>query len=66
MEMPPDTFLVGYANDNVAVTMAGNTDDAQISLNQVMRRTGSWLGEYGLDLAIEKTERVLLLSLIHI
>lgn len=58
--MPPDIFLVGYADDIAAVIVAPNTDDAQKILNEVKRRVGFWLEEHYLDLATENTEIVLL------
>lgn len=60
MEMPDDTFLVGYADDIAAVIIARNAQEAQRRLNQVMIRTSSWLDTHGLSLAKEKTEIVLL------
>lgn len=60
MEMPEDTFLVGYADDIAAVITARDTEDAQRRLNQVMRRVCTWVGDHGLSLATEKTEIVLL------
>ena len=57
--MPLFTLLVGYTDDNTAVTVAQNTDNAQRRLKQVMRRLCSWLKEIGLDLATEETEIVL-------
>ena len=47
-------------DDIGAVIVAQNTNDAQRSLNQVMRRACSWLEERGLDLAMKRKEIVLL------
>lgn len=60
MEMPDDTFLVGYADDIAAVITARDTEDAKRRLNQVMRRVHKWMEDHGLSLAMEKTEIVLL------
>lgn len=60
MELPEDTFLIGYADDIAAVVLARNMDGAQMRLNQVMRQVTSWLEEHGLVLATKKSEIVLL------
>lgn len=60
MEMPENSFLVGYADDVAAVITARDTESAQRTLNQVMRKTMSWMEDHGLALATEKTEVVLL------
>lgn len=54
MDTTTDTYLVIYTDDIAAVKVAWNTDDAQMSLNQVMRRVSSWRDEFGLDLPTEK------------
>lgn len=60
IEMPEDTFLVGYADDIAAVIKARSTDGAQRKLRQVMIRTKNWLDSHGLQLAMHKTELLLL------
>ncbi|KAJ8971898.1 hypothetical protein NQ317_000002 [Molorchus minor] len=60
MEVPTNTFLVGYADDIAAVVVARDIEEAQNGLNQVMRRAGEWLEDHGLSLAREKTELLLL------
>lgn len=60
IEMPPGTFLVGYADDIAAVIKARDTEEAEIRIRQVMVRTSAWLREHGLQLATHKTEIVLL------
>ncbi|KAJ8975986.1 hypothetical protein NQ317_016232 [Molorchus minor] len=60
MEVPRNTFLVGYADDIAAVVVARDIEEAQNGLNQVMRRAGAWLEDHGLSLAREKTELLLL------
>lgn len=59
IEMPADTFLVGYADDIAAVIQARNTEEAQRKLRQVMIRTKAWLVSHGLELATHKTELLL-------
>ncbi|KRK05561.1 uncharacterized protein Dyak_GE27431 [Drosophila yakuba] len=59
LEMPDDTFLVGYADDIVAVITARNTEYAQRKLTQVMTRVKRWLNSHDLKLADEKTELLL-------
>lgn len=60
LDMPEDTFLVGYADDIAAVIQARNTEEAQRRLRQVMIRTKVWLHSRGLELATHKTELLLL------
>lgn len=60
MEMPKDTSLVGYADDIAATITARNMEEAQMKLNQVMRRVCRWMEEHGLALALQKTEIVIL------
>ncbi|KRK05526.1 uncharacterized protein Dyak_GE29138 [Drosophila yakuba] len=57
--MPDDTFLVGYADDIVAVITARNTEYAQHKLTQVMTRVKKWLNSHDLKLADEKSELLL-------
>lgn len=65
IEMPQDTFLVGYADDIAAVISARDSEEAKRKLRQVMIRTETWLDSHGLQLATQKTE-VLLLTRRHI
>lgn len=60
IDMPDDTYLVGYADDIAAIITARDTTEAQRKLNQVMLRTQAWLDSHGLKLATEKTELLLL------
>lgn len=60
MEMPEDTFLVGYADDIAAVIVTRTVEAAQMKVNQVMRRVLGWLLDHGLTLATEKTEILLI------
>lgn len=60
IDMPEKTFLVAYADDLAAVTQARNVEEAQIKINQIMRRVITWMDERGLALATEKTEILML------
>ena len=58
--MPEGCFLIGYADDVAAVISARDVDAAQMRLGQVMPRVRGWMSERGLELALTKTEIVLL------
>lgn len=60
IEMPEETYLIGYADDLAAIITAKNIEQARRKLNQTMMRTLSWLEDHGLRLAAEKTEVILL------
>ena len=60
LEMPEGCFLIGYADDVAAVISARDVDAAQMRLGQVMSRVRRWMSERGLELALTKTEIVLL------
>lgn len=60
LDMPTDTCLTAYADDVAAVITARDTHLAQLKLNQVMRRVNSWMTDHGLQLALQKTELLLL------
>lgn len=60
IEMLSNTSLSGFADDLGAIIVARTTEEAQIRLNQVMRRVSSWMHTHGLELAEAKTEIVLL------
>lgn len=60
IEMPVDSYLVGYADDIAAVITARNMEEAQSKLNQAMLRTKSWLDSHNLKLATEKTELLII------
>ena len=63
--MPEGTFLVGYAEGITAVTAARNTEEAQRKLRRVVVRTKTWLNSHDLDLAVHKTE-LLLITVPHV
>lgn len=60
MDMPNGTYLSGYADDIIAVIVARDIEQIQWKLNQVMRRVTRWMEDHGLELAMEKTELVLI------
>lgn len=60
IEMPSETYLVGYADDIAAVITARTMVEAQSKLNQVMLRTKLWLDSHNLKLATEKTELLII------
>nr|AMS38369.1 hypothetical protein [Bactrocera tryoni] len=60
LEMPDESYLIGYADDIAAVITARDTEEARRKLNQVMIRTQAWLDSHNLQLATEKTELLLL------
>lgn len=60
IDMPDDTYLVGYADDIAGIVVARDTDEAQRKLNQIMIRIQTWMSDHGLRLATEKTELLIL------
>lgn len=60
LEMPDNTSLIGYADDLGGMIVARTPEEAQIRLNQVMRRVNSWMIAHGLEVAEAKTEIVIL------
>lgn len=60
LDMPEGVFLVGYADDIVAVITARSIEYLQMKLNQTMRRITAWMESKSLSLAVQKTEIVLL------
>ena len=60
MEMPDGVELVGYADDVAVLIEARNSNLAQFKLNQTMRRVQTWMSNHGLQLAMAKTEIVML------
>lgn len=62
MILGPDFSYDGilHTGDIAPVELAGNVDEAQKLLNQVMERVMSWSVKHGLDFATEKPEIVLL------
>lgn len=60
IEMPDESRLVGYADDVAVLIAARDTKQAQLKLNQTMRRVNSWMAAHGLSLALSKTEIAIL------
>lgn len=59
MLLPDDTWLVGFADDVIVVTSAIDLDIVEIRANDCLRRVKRWLDKKGLEMAIHKTEAVL-------
>lgn len=60
IDMPPEAYLVGYADDIAAVIPGRDMEEVERKLNQVMIRTKAWLDSRGLNLATEKTELMII------
>lgn len=60
MEMPENASLIGFADDVAAVIVAKDTESAQRKLGHVMREVTEWMEQYGLSIATEKTEIVMI------
>lgn len=60
LEMPHGAFLVAYADDVVVVIVERTPELAQLTLNIVMMRVDRWMKGHGLELALHKTELILL------
>ena len=60
LEMPDGCFLIGYEDDVAALISARDVEAAQLRLGQVMCRVCRWMLDNGLELAMAKTEIVLL------
>ena len=58
--MPDGCFLIGYADDVAALITARDVEAAQLRLGQVMYRVRHWILDHRLELAMAKTEVVLL------
>ena len=60
LELPPESRLIGYADDVAALVAGLTVEHAQLRLNVLMRKVGNWMTTHGLNLALEKTEVVIL------
>ena len=60
MEMPHCCFLIRYSDDVAALITARDVEAAQLRLGQVMCRVRRWMLDHGLELAMAKTEIVLI------
>lgn len=52
--------MVGFADDVVMVMTARTTKVLEVVVNESFHRASRWLSECGLDLAVHKTEAVLI------
>ena len=60
MAVPDGVTLVGYVDDKAAIIVAPDLNTAQIKTEIMMLRVARWMEEHGLQLALAKTEIVLL------
>ena len=60
MALPEGITLVGYVNDATAIIVPPDLNTAQIKTEIMMRRVAQWMGKHGLQLALAKTEIVIL------
>lgn len=58
--MPTGARLIAYADDVAAVISGRSLEMTQLTLNQVMRRVSRWMADHGLELAMSKTEILIL------
>lgn len=54
--MPPDTYLIEYADDVATVLAGRDLELLRLNLNQFMLKAYEWLNSPGLKLATEITE----------
>ena len=59
MELPESIELVGFADDTLVVCQAHNVDILELRVNESLRRVKRWLDGRGLQMALHKTEAVL-------
>ena len=60
MAVPDGVTLVGYVDDTAAIIVAPDLNSARIKTEIMMRRVAHWMEEHGLQLALAKTEIVIL------
>ena len=60
LPMPPGVYLVAYADDVVVVIVARDKRLAQLRLTRAMAHITDWMCRHGLELALKKTELILL------
>lgn len=60
LELPVDSRIVGFADDAAVVVTASTTDTLEVLTNETIRRASMWLNANGLDMAVHKTEAVLI------
>lgn len=60
IRMPENAESIAYADDAAVVITARTQEAAQDTLNQVMRDVSIWMNNHGLQLALAKTEVIVL------
>ena len=60
MALPEDIILMGYVDDTDVIMVAPNLKTAQAKTEIMRRRVARRMGEHGLQLALAKTEIVIL------
>lgn len=59
IDLPQDTLLIGYADDTLIISHSDNVDPLERHLNEALSRINRWLDKRRLQMAVEKTEAVL-------
>lgn len=60
MDMPANTSLIGFADDTIIACCGTNVDIIEIRANEALLRVKRWLDSRQLQMAIEKTDAVLI------
>lgn len=60
LTLPEGSGVIGFADDVAVVATARTTQILEIKMNECMRRASEWLRDNGLELALHKTEAVLI------
>lgn len=60
LALPEGSSVIGFADDVAVVATARTTQTVEILINESMRRANGWLRANGLELALHKTEAVLI------
>lgn len=60
LDLPVGSTTVGFADDVAVVVTARTTRTLEVLANETTRRANNWLKANGLDLAVHKTEAVLI------
>ena len=58
--LPRDTYLIGYADDTMVISHGINTELLETRLNEALYRVKKWMDKKQLQIAVEKTEAVLI------
>lgn len=59
LKVPEEARVVGFADDVAIVVRARELEDVQLYANEAIRSINHWLKSVNLDLAVHKTEAVL-------